>query len=165
MKKLLVVILTCILSGCQIQYGLDIGGPSEDLSTFNVFTFTSNNANVPPTFPQLFTETLKQQILNQSKLTITNVNPDVEFSGMVANYLITPMGIQSGDNAAQNRLTITVKVDFINNVDPKQSYSQTFSQYQDYDATADFATISPELHRTLIELLSIKIFNESFSDW
>jgi hypothetical protein len=165
MKQLILIIPLLIVS-CTVKYGATIGGQTrEELKTFNVLTFTASNANVPANFSQLFTEALKQRVLNQSKLTITNTNPDVEFSGVVASYVITPINISDGDVAAQNRLTIIVRVNYIDNLDPKKNFTESFTQYQDYAADREFSSIANELHEKLIELLSISIFNKTFSDW
>ena len=47
----------------------------------------------------------------------TNKSSDLLFSGEITKYEFQPVSIQDTEIAAQNRLTISLKINYINNLD------------------------------------------------
>ncbi len=72
--------------------------------------------------PQKFTEKLRDVLQSQTNLSLVPKNGDLQFSGYIADYVVSPVAIQSGDNAAKNRLAISVFVKYINPYDPSKSF-------------------------------------------
>ena len=64
----------------------------------------------------------------------------MDFEGAITGYAVTPTAIVSGDEAAKNRFTITLKIKFTCDVKPELNFESSFSRYEDYDATTDFET-------------------------
>ena len=62
------------------------------------------------------TESLKDQFISQTNLSLTDANGDLQFEGEIIEYKVKPISIQANETAAQNRLTISVKVTFTNNL-------------------------------------------------
>ena len=75
------------------------------------------------------------------------------------------MAIQANEVAAQNRLTISVKVNYTNTIDESQNFSQTFSHYADFDSTQDLSSVEIELIEEIVEVLSENIFNKALANW
>ena len=63
------------------------------------------------------------------------------------------------------RLTITVRVKFVNNTDPSQDFSESFSDYEDYNVDDDFTSVEDDLNRIIIEKLMEKVFMKSAANW
>ncbi len=51
------------------------------------------------------------------------------------------MSATSQQTAAQNRLTVTVNVRFINKLNEKDDFEKTFSFYSDFDANAQLQVV------------------------
>ena len=111
------------------------------------------------------TEGLKDQFISQTNLSLTDAIGDLQFEGEITGYVVKPIAIQANETAAQNRLTISVKVTFTNNLDENQNYSQSFSHYADFDSSQDLSSVETELIDQIVEVLSENIFNKAVANW
>ena len=75
------------------------------------------------------------------------------------------MAIQSNEIAGQNRLTISVKVDFENIFDNQYNFSHTFSRYKDYESSQNLSEIEEILIDGITNELIEDIFNKSVVNW
>jgi hypothetical protein len=89
----------------------------------------------------------------------------MDFEGVISGYAVTPTAIVSGDEAAKNRFTITLKVKFTCDVNPDLDFESSFSRYEDYDATMDFEQAKATYTDDLLALLVEDIFNKAFANW
>lgn len=167
MKKFLIFMVTCLLlSSCRLSVSLTGGNINPNAKTVYVQTFTNNSTLVNPSLSQDFTTALKNKIQNQTPLTIiNNGNGDYSLEGEITNYTVTPVAIQGNDQAAMNRLTISVRVRFTNSFDETQNFEQTFSRYADYLSTQNFTSVEGTLVEEINEALTDDIFNKSFVNW
>jgi len=85
--------------------------------------------------------------------------------GYISDYKIDPQAIQAGETAAMNRLSISVKVKYTNNVNPEQSFDQTFTAYEDFDSGKDLSEVESGLIETITEYLVDDIFNKAVVNW
>lgn len=168
-RKLTIIILmisSIVLSGCRMTVSLTGGNIDPRAKTVLVQTFNNNSSLVNPTLSQDFTTALKNRIQNQTPLTIiNNGNGDYTLEGEITNYTITPIAIQGNDAAAMNRLTITVRVRFINSLDENHSFDQTFSRYADYNSSLNFTAVENTLVTEINDALTEDIFNKAFVNW
>ena len=106
------IIVSATLSGCGV-YSFT-GGQYSGAKTFSVDYFKPQSAMVTPLYAQRFTESLKDLLLAQSPLRLTEKNGELSYSGTVVDYRTAPVAVQSGaaETASLNRLTITVKVKY-----------------------------------------------------
>jgi hypothetical protein len=81
------------------------------------------------------------------------------------DYHTTPTAIQGNEQAALNRLTITINVRFENTLNPDESFEQRFSAFEDYDASLNFASVEGDLVNTITERLVQDIFNKAVVNW
>lgn len=128
--------------------------------------FFPNRAKlINPNLSQQFTEGLQDKLIKQTSLNQIPESGDLEFSGQITRYDVAPMNIQEGDIAAQNRLTIEVKVKFTNNKDHEQDWEKTFSAYGDFDSNLSLNTVEESLVPEIIIKLTDDIFNASIANW
>jgi hypothetical protein len=64
-----------------------------------------------------------------------------------------------------NRLTITVKVIFVNNKDHDKDFNTTFSAYFDWDSSKTINQIENTAVQVITEQLVEDIFNKSVANW
>ena len=157
--------LVLALSGCGI-YSFT-GGQFSGAKTFSVDYFKPQSAMVTPLYAQRFTESLKDLLLAQSPLRLSERNGELNYSGVVVDYRTAPVAVQSGtaETASLNRLTITVKVKYENTLEPELSFEKTFSKFADYDANQDLFTIEESLWSLINEQLTQEIYNASVGNW
>lgn len=158
------VFLCC--SSCGV-YSLN-GGSVGALKTINVMFFENVAPLVVNNLSQSFTEALKDRIRTQTKLSTVRGDADCIMEGRITGYTIAPsiLPATSGNTAPianTTRLTITVSVKYTNNLDPKQSFEQSFSRYQDFQG--DISTQEQTLIANINKQLTEDIFNKAFANW
>ena len=120
---------------------------------------------VNPNLSQQFLDGLQEKLIKQTSLNQITESGDLEFSGQITEYDVKPMNISEGDLAAQNRLTIAVKVKFTNNKDHDQDWEKSFSAYEDFNSNSSLGDVEDELVRLIIIKLADDIFNASIANW
>lgn len=153
------------LVGCRIGFNFSGGNVDTSLETLSVANFNNEAQIVVPYLAQEVTNQLQDRFLNQSRLTLTSGAADVELSGSVSRYTIQPVAIQSGDQAAQTRLTIGIRVNFQNNVNPDESWEKDFSSQVDFDTDLDFVSNEPDLINEVLEQITQDVFTRSIGKW
>jgi hypothetical protein len=142
--------------------GVDLG----DAKTVSVTYFQSNAPLAKPTYSPALTEALKDILVSQSSLNLVSSGADLQFEGSVTEYAISPQAIQSGiDQAALNRLTITVSVKFVNNKDEKKNFESSFTRYADYPSSQNIDAVESSLIKTINDQLVQDIFNKALINW
>ena len=167
--SLLLVLFLVTTSGCKINYTMSGASISPDVKTVFVDYFRNRAKVINPTLSQTFTEAMKDKFVNETGLTLNSDQGDLEFSGEITGYDVRPLAIQKTDTgmdyAAMNRLTITVKVIFVNNKDHDQDFNTTFSAYYDYNSTKTINEVETEAVQVINTQLIDDIFNKSVANW
>ncbi len=165
MKKYGWSILLIVLSNCKINYTFSGASYSADTKSFHVSFFQNQAPLVNPSLSNIFTEALKDRINNQTKLTLVEREGDLQYEGEIVNYQVSPQSIQGNETAALNRLTISVRVKFINTKNTSQNFDRTFTQFADYESTKPLQSVEDELVREIVDKLTQDIFNASLVNW
>lgn len=150
------------LSGCYTFQGNRID-PQIQTVTVNYFANQSNF--VATSLSQTFTETLKDKFTSETRLYLKDNGGDWEFSGAITQYASTPIAPTGNETTALNRLTIGVKVDFVNHKNEKENWSQTFSRFEDYPSTQSLSAVENELIQKISLQLADDIYLKTASDW
>ncbi len=161
---LFLVSLTVVLtSGCGIY---SFTGASIDGKTIYFHTFDNKARNVMPSLSATMTEKIRNRILSQTGLSqVNNETADYDLSGYISAYDVTVTGVQNTQTASQNRLTITLQVEFKNRKNPKSSFTQSFSRFADFSATQSLQTVENALIEDIGTQLADDIFNKAFVNW
>lgn len=163
-----VILTTAVFNACKVSYSFTGASISPSVKTFSVYYFPNRARLVNPNLSQQFTEGqfgLQEKLIKQTSLNQISDGGDLEFSGQITDYDVKPMNISEGDLAAQNRLTITVKVKYTNNKDHEQDWEKTFSAYEDFDSNNSLSTVEDSLVPEIIKKLTDDIFNASIANW
>ncbi|PID93868.1 MAG: hypothetical protein CSA95_05225 [Bacteroidetes bacterium] len=136
-----------------------------NIQSINIHYFDNKARLINPMLSQVFSDAIKDRFISQTSLELTNDFADLYLEGYISDYKITPQAIQAGETAAMNRLTITVKVTFTNNVNTSQSFEQSFSQYADFPSTEELSTVENQLIEEITEYLVDAIFNKAVVNW
>jgi hypothetical protein len=161
-----ILIFITLLSGCSLKYSFTGASIPPGAKTFSVAPFPNNALLVNPLLSNTLTEALKDKFLRQTSLIMAQTNGDLSFTGIITDYRLAPIAIQAGsDKAAQNRLTITVKVQFVNNLEPKANFDVQFSQFADYESARNFDEVESGLVTLIVEKLVDDIFTKAVVNW
>ena len=162
------ILLLLTTSGCKITYNMSCAIISPYVKTVFVDYFRNRSKVINPTLSQSFTEALKDKFVNETSLSINKDQGDLEFSGEITGYDVRPLSIQKSetgrDFASMNRLTITVKVVFVNNKNHDQDFNTTFSAYYDWDSSKAINQVENEAVLVINTQLIDDIFNKSLSN-
>jgi len=158
-----IITTTLLFNSC---FKISFKGTTIDpkIQTFSVQYFNNRAKLIEPTFSQRFTENLKTYIESNTRLRYINGMGDVDFSGTVNTYQITPQSFKAG-TAAMTRFSIGVKVKFINAVNPDEDFEKTFSAFQEFESTTAFSSVESSLSEEIMEEIIEQIFNASFVNW
>jgi hypothetical protein len=165
---LTLLVFLAVSPSCKVSYSFSGASLSPEVKTCNVEYFPNrvqHGSTVNPMLSQYFTEALKNKIIAQTSLTLTDGDADVVFSGEITSYQVSPVAITGNETAGLNRFTITIHVRFTNNVDPDQSFDASFSRYEDYPSTEDFSSVENDLVEKNVRNLVEDIFNKAFVNW
>lgn len=153
-----------MMNSCGI-YSFTGASIDPSVKTFNVHFIQNQAPVVVPSLSQTFTEALKNKFLTSTNLQLVQSGGDIEFSGTITNYVVTPVSAQANETAALNRLTITVSIDYVNHNNEKQNFSSSFSRYSDYNSSSDLTSIQDQLIKEINDQLTEDIFNKAFVNW
>ncbi|MUU77998.1 LptE family protein [Winogradskyella endarachnes] len=163
-KHILVLVICLASFGCKVNYSFT--GITDTPETFQVNFFRNTADIVEPGLDQLFTITLQDVITNQTSSNLVNSGGEVIYEGEITEYRIAPMTATSENTAAQNRLTISVQVRYINTKDEEKDFDKRFSFYYDYGASEQLTgTIKDTAFDEILERLTQDIVNASLADW
>jgi len=141
----------------------------QDLSgvkTFQVNYFQNNSALIEPGLDRDFTLALQDLIQNQTSLSLVNSGGDLVYEGEITEYRISPTTAQADNTAAQNRLTISVRVRFYDKTNPDEEFDQRFSFFYDYAGTSQLlGSEKTTAHEEIFERLTQDIFNATLAKW
>ena len=118
-----------------------------------------------PTVSQKFTEKLRDMCSSQTNLALTKLNGDLNFEGFINDYSVVPVAIQSNDQAALNRLTLSVFVRFTNKLDASKNFEQNFSRFYDFSSSQTLSSIEQTALEEINKQLTEDIFNKAFNNW
>ncbi len=159
-------LLCCLLlaSSCGV-YSFTGASIAPDVKSFTV-DYIKNRASVAnPTLSQVMTQKLKDKFISQTNLAPVKAEGDLRFEGYISDYTTQPIAIQSNDQAAQNRLTITVFIKFMNTKDDKQNFETSFSRFADYSSNRDLSTVEAGLIENISSQIIDDIFNKAVVNW
>ena len=168
-KKILVLIFLISLQSCG-NYSFTGASIPLGTETFQVNFFENDAGNdlgsiFEPGLDRDFTSSLQNILQNQTNLQLVSQDGDLVYEGEIIEYRVSPMTATSELTAAQNRLTISVNVRFINIKNEEDDFENKFSFYYDYPAETQLINIKSEAHDIIFERLTQDIFNASLAKW
>lgn len=142
----------------------DVSIPPE-VKTARVNYIENRASYVNPQLSPQLTERLRQKINNQTRLTlITSEDADYDIYAEIRNYNVTTAGI-SDQQAATNRLQITVHIVFKNRLDEKGNFEADITRNFDFNAGQSLQQAEAQQSDEILKNLTDEIFNRIFSNW
>ena len=159
----LFVIISLVACGAYSFTGASI---SDKTKTFQVNHFENNSILIEPGLNVEFRNSLLELLENQTNLSNVNSNGDIVYEGEISEYRISPTTSTSENTAAQNRLTIGVKIRFFDKNDEEGEFEKTFSFFYDYPGSEQLlGSTKTTAHEEIFERITQDIFNASLAKW
>ncbi|GGD13904.1 LptE family protein [Flavobacterium orientale] len=168
MKKIIKygLFLIAIISINSCKYYNFTGTGKIDAETFQVNYFQNNAELIEPGIERDFTLALQDLIQNQTNLNLTTSGGDLIYEGEITSFRISPMTATADQRAAQNRVTMNVRVKFTNTKKEEDDFDKTFSFFYDYPANQQLiGTTLQAAKDELFERITQDIFNASLAKW
>jgi hypothetical protein len=166
MRKFLSILAGSLLMvSCGI-YSFTGTSIQADVKTITIPYVEYKALRVNPSLSGELTEALQEKFRKLTRLEQVDVDGDMELVCEVTGYDVSATAVTADEQAAQSRLTVTVKIDFSNKKYPEDDVTnKTFSAYEDFDATLALDAVEGELCVTIIEKLVEDIFNATVAQW
>lgn len=172
MNKLFTLMVAALLSAlfcltsCSISYQLN--GASIDYTTTHTISFgyiDNKAALVYAPLTIMFNDALQQKYVNQTRLTQVDSDGDLQITGAITGYSLSNQAVNQEAYASVTRLTIKVKIKFVNKNNKSENFEREFSQYEDFDATQLLTDVQDDICTNLTEKLVEEIFNATVANW
>jgi hypothetical protein len=159
------IVTAFIVQSCGI-YSFTGTSIQPDVKTVTINYFEYKALKVNPSLSNQITEALKDKFTKLTKLEQVDIDGDLEIVGEVTGYDVTATAITANEQASQNRLTVNVKITFINRKYPEDNFeNKSFSAYADFDAMQTLDAVESTLCEEIVEKLCEDMFNATVANW
>lgn len=160
-----VLIALPLLQSCGI-YSFTGTSIQPDVKTVTINYFEYLAPKVNPSLSNDITQALQEKFIKLTKLELVDIDGDLEIVGAVTGYDVKATAITANESAAMNRLTVNVKISFVNRKYPEEDFeNKSFSAYSDFDATQSLDAVEASLCEEIIEKLCEDMFNATVANW
>lgn len=166
MTILALAVTTLLVGSCSIvKYSFSGTSIQADVKTITINYFEYKALKVNPSLSNDLTEALKTQFRKMTSLEQVDIDGDLEIEGEVTGYDVAAVAVTADEVAAQNRLTVTVKIKFTNRKYPEDDLEQNFSAYADYNSENSLDAVESTLCEEIVKKLIDDIFNATVAQW
>lgn len=162
-----IVSLILVFQACSISYKFNGAALDYDVyKTISISQFPIRAALVYPPLQQTFENQITDMITRQTRLRVVDSNnTDLRLEGEITGYSLSPQAVNEDAYASRTRLTISVRVKYIDNRNEAQNVDQTFSAYRDFSSTELLTDVQDELCTQISKELADLIFNATIGNW
>lgn len=160
--KYLIALVSLAFSSC---YSFTGGSIPPEVSSVSIIPFLNQSTNPNTAISQTLTDRLKDKFLNETRLKLSDSGGDWVFKGFVTGYDVRGQAPTSAQVTALNRLTLSVKVEFTNSKNEKETWTQTFTQFEEYESSRTLTEVESELLSKIYDKLVVDIFNRAVVNW
>ena len=167
LRKFLPVTVLAVLLGVAACGIYSFSGTSiqPDVKTVTINYFEYKALRVNPSLSNDMTEALQETFRKMTRLTQVEQDGDMEISGEITGYDVRAQAVTAQEVAAQNRLTVSVKINFMNRKYPEDDFEKSFSAYADYDSANSLDAVEGALCEEIVEKLCEDILNATVANW
>lgn len=154
------------LTGCIPSFRMNGTAINYDIyKTIDISEFPIGAALVYPPLQQTFENKLLDYVTRQTRLQEVDGPADIELTGEITGYSLSPQAVGTDAYATETRLTITVRVKYTDNKNPANNLDQTFSAYRQFSSSLMLTDVQDDLCNQISEELVNLIFNATLGNW
>ncbi len=163
---ILFVAMAFSLTGCIPSFRMNGTAINYDIyKTIDISEFPIRAALVYPPLQQTFENKLLDYVTRQTRLQEVDGPADIELTGEITGYSLSPQAVGTDAYATETRLTITVRVKYTDNKNPANNLDQTFSAYRQFSSSLMLTDVQDDLCNQISEELVNLIFNATLGNW
>lgn len=165
-KLIWAIPLMVVLQGCIPSYKFNGSALNYDIyKTIDITEFPIRAALVYPPLQQTFENKLLDTVTRQTRLQEIDGNADLEMTGEITGYSLSPQSVGEDAYATETRLTITVRVKYTDTKNPSNDIDQSFSAYRQFSSTLMLTDVQDDLCNEICDELVNLIFNATLGNW
>lgn len=153
-----------LCAGCGI-YSFSGTSIQPDVKTITIEPVVNKAMKVNPSLASTLFEQMCDKYKKLTKLQQVEEDGDLNVLATIESYQVSAAAVTANEVAALNRLTVTVKVKFVNEKHPEENFERSFAAYEDYDSTNSLDAVEAQLCDTIVEKLIEDIFNATVANW
>ena len=153
-----------LVAGCGI-YSFSGTSIAPDVTSITVFNIENRAMRINPSLSNNLSEALREKYRRLTKLRILNDGGDLIVEGEITSYETASIAVTAQEVAAQNRLSVTVKISFTNTKYPNESFEKSYAAFEDYPSPSSLDAVEARLVESIIEKLTEMIFNDTVANW
>lgn len=159
-------IMCVMLCGCIPSYKFNGSAINYDIyKTIDIGEFPIRAALVYPPLQQTFENKLLDAVTRQTRLQEVDGRADLEMTGEITGYSLSPQAVGEDAYATETRLTITVRVKYSDLKNPANDVDQTFSAYRQFSSSLLLTDVQDDLCEQISSELVDLIFNATLGNW
>lgn len=163
---LMVAIILPLMGGCVPSYKFNGSALNYDIyKTINISEFPIRAALVYPPLQQTFENKLLDTVTRQTRLQEVDGNSDLEMTGEITGYSLSPQSVGEDAYATETRLTITVRVKYTDTKNSANDVDQSFSAYRQFSSSMMLTDVQDDLCNEICDELVDLIFNATLGNW
>lgn len=161
------IALICVaLNSCVPSYKFNGSAINYNIyRTIDISEFPIRAALVYPPLQQTFENKLLDTVTRQTRLQEVDGNADLEMTGEITGYSLSPQSVGTDAYATETRLTITVRVKYTDNKNPANDIDQSFSAYRQFSSSLMLTDVQDDLCTEICDELVDLIFNATLGNW
>ncbi len=159
---LLALVLT--VSGCWL-YSFSGTSIQPDVKTICIEPVENKAMKVNPSLANNLFEAMCDKYKKLTKLEQVSDGGDLYVLATIESYQVSAAAVTADEVAALNRLTVTVKVKFVNEKHQEDNFEKSFAAYEDYNSENSLDAVEGTLCDTIIEKIVEDIFNATVANW
>jgi hypothetical protein len=159
------VVAGSIFAACSISYKLEGGSINYDMTkTIHISEFPNRTPNYP-LLTQVFDLALRKRFIEQTRLKEVSGNADIEIEGEITGYQLTGQAVKGDDFASETRLTVSIRVHYINNKEANKDVDQTFSAFRQFSSSSPLESVEGQLIEEIVNEIVDMIYNATVANW
>lgn len=161
-----VCIIVPTFQGCVPSYKFNGSALNYEVyKTIDITEFPIRAALVYPPLQQTFENKLLDTVTRQTRLQEIDGNSDLEMTGEITGYSLSPQSVGEDAYATETRLTITVRVKYTDTKNSANNIDQSFSAYRQFSSSLMLTDVQDDLCNEICDELVDLIFNATLGNW
>ena len=169
-KSSILLLLTGILlllNSCKISLGLApiTSIDYSKVKTISIADFQNRAEYVYAPLATEFNQKLKDMFIQQTQLRLVNSGGDLELDGEITGYNQYNEAVDASGYSSKVKLTLTVKVRYVNNTNHEEDFEQQFTAFQTYDSSQLLTAVQDQLITLMVKDITEQIYNATVANW
>lgn len=165
MKPITRLLLALLLTASCGIYSFSGTSIQPDVNTITIEPVVNKAMKVNPSLASTIFEQMCDKYKKLTKLQQVDEDGDLNVLTTIESYQVSAAAVTANEVAALNRLTVTVKVKFVNSKHPEENFEKSFAAYEDYDSVNSLDAVEAQLCDAIVEKLIEDIFNATVANW